>query len=54
LRYKAPEVRCSDDTSHDLARYQKKVEQRGEALEAALLIGVPREVFLSAGYSLPY
>jgi UbiD family decarboxylase len=48
------ELRVRLGSSHDLARYQKKAEQRGEALEAALLIGVPPEVFLSAGYSLPY
>jgi UbiD family decarboxylase len=48
------ELRVRLGSSHDLARYQKKAEQRGEALEAALLIGLPPEVFLSAGYSLPY
>lgn len=48
------ELRVRLGSSHDLARYQKKAEQRGEALEAALLIGVPPEIFLSAGYSLPY
>jgi UbiD family decarboxylase len=48
------ELRVRLGSSHDLARYQKKAEQRGEALEAAMLIGVPPEVFLSAGYSLPY
>lgn len=48
------ELRVRLGSSHDLARYQKKAEQRGEALEAALLIGVPPEIFLAAGYSLPY
>lgn len=48
------ELRVCLGSSHDLARYQQKAEQRGEALEAALLIGVPPAVFLSAGYSLPY
>jgi len=48
------ELRVRLGSSHDLARYQKKAEQRGEALEAALLIGVAPEIFLSACYSLPY
>ena len=48
------ELRVRLGSSHDLARYQKKAEQRGQALEAALLIGVPPEYFMTAGYSLPY
>jgi UbiD family decarboxylase len=48
------ELRVRLGSSHDLARYQLKAEQRGLPLEAALLIGVPPAVFLSACYSLPY
>jgi UbiD family decarboxylase len=48
------ELRVRLGSSHDLARYQLKAEQRGQPLEAALLIGVPPAVFLSACYSLPY
>jgi 4-hydroxybenzoate decarboxylase len=48
------ELRVRLGSSHDLARYQGKAEQQGQALEAALLIGVRPEVFLAAGYSLPY
>ena len=48
------ELRVRLGSSHDLAAYQRKAEQRGLPLEAALLIGVPPEIFLSACYSLPY
>ena len=48
------ELRVRLGSSHDLARYQRKAEERGQALEAAILIGVCPEVFLSACYSLPY
>ena len=48
------ELRVRLGSSHDLARYQQKAEQQGQALEAALLIGVPPAFFLTAGYSLPY
>ncbi|MBS0417903.1 MAG: UbiD family decarboxylase [Proteobacteria bacterium] len=48
------ELRVRLGSSHDLARYQKKAEDRGQALEAAILIGVEPEVFLPACYSLPY
>ncbi|HTV94704.1 MAG TPA: UbiD family decarboxylase [Steroidobacteraceae bacterium] len=48
------ELRVRLGSSHDLAKYQKKAEQRGQALEAAILIGARPEVFLSAGFSLPY
>lgn len=48
------ELRVRLGSSHDLARYQKKAEDRGEALQAAILIGVPPPLFLSACYSLPY
>lgn len=39
---------------HDLAKYQAKAEARNEALEAAVLIGPPPEVFLAACASIPY
>jgi 4-hydroxybenzoate decarboxylase len=48
------ELRVRLGSSHDLARYQAKAEQQGQALEAALLIGVRPEIFMAAGYSLPY
>ena len=48
------ELRVRLGSSHDLAAYQRKAEQRGLPLEAALLIGVPPGIFLSACYSLPY
>jgi UbiD family decarboxylase len=48
------ELRVRLGASHDLARYQQMAEQQGQALEAALLIGVPPAYFLTAGYSLPY
>jgi len=40
-------------SSHDLAKYQQKAEEKGEALEAAMLIGVSPEVFLAACTSIP-
>lgn len=48
------ELRVRLGSTHDLARYQKKAEDRGQPLEAALLIGVSPEIFLSACASLPY
>ena len=48
------ELRARLGSSHDLAKYQKKAEARGEPLEAALLLGVAPEIFLSACASLPY
>jgi UbiD family decarboxylase len=48
------ELRVRLGSSHDLARYQTKAEERGEALEAAILIGVAPPLFLAACYSLPY
>ena len=48
------ELRVRLGSSHDLARYQDKAERQGQALEAAILIGVRPEIFLTAGYSLPY
>jgi len=48
------ELRVRLGSSHDLAKYQLKAEQRGEPLEAAILIGTNPEIFLSACFSLPY
>lgn len=48
------ELRVRLGGTHDLARYQKKAEARGEALEAALLLSCPPELFLAACASLPY
>lgn len=48
------ELRVRLGGTHDLARYQQKAESRGEALEAALLLSCPPEIFLSACASLPY
>ena len=48
------ELRVRLGGTHDLTRYQKKAEERGEALEAALLLSCPPELFLSACASLPY
>ena len=48
------ELRVRLGESHDLARYHAAAESRGEALEAAILIGPPPECFLSACASLPY
>lgn len=41
------------DAPHDLAKYQTIAEERGEALEVAILIGAPPPVFLAAVASLP-
>jgi UbiD family decarboxylase len=48
------ELRIRLGTTHDLTRYQKKAEDRGQALPAALLIGATPDVFLAAAASLPY
>lgn len=48
------ELRIRLGSSHDLARIQSKAEARGEAVEAALLIGVRPEIFLAACASPPY
>jgi len=47
------ELRIRLGSSHDLARYQAAAERQGKALEAAILIGAPPEVFMSACVSLP-
>ena len=48
------ELRCRLGASHDLARYQKKAEERNEALEAAILIGTSPEIFMAACAGLRY
>ena len=48
------ELRVRLGSTHDLARYQAKAELRGQALEAALLLSCPPEIFLAACASLPY
>jgi len=48
------EVRCRLGASHDLARYQKKAEERNQALEVAILIGTSPEVFMAACSGIPY
>ncbi|MEJ8566236.1 UbiD family decarboxylase [Elongatibacter sediminis] len=47
------ELRIRLGSSHDLARYQRRAEEKGEALEVALLIGVEPAVFLAACTSIP-
>lgn len=48
------ELRIRLAPPHDLARYQAKAEARNEALEVAILLGAPPEVFLAACASVPY
>ena len=48
------ELRIRLGATHDLARYQAKAESRGQALEAAILVGVPPSIFLAACASVPY
>lgn len=38
---------------HDISQYQKKAEARDEALEVAILLGPPPEVFMAACASVP-
>ncbi len=47
------ELRIRLGSSHDMAKYQKRAEEKGQALEAALLIGVSPEIFLAACTSIP-
>lgn len=47
------ELRIRLGSSHDLARFQREAEARGEAVEAAILIGAPPPVFMAACVSLP-
>lgn len=48
------ELRVRLGGTHDLARYQRAAEEKGEMLEAALILSAPPEIFLSACASLPY
>ena len=47
------ELRIRLGSSHDMAKYQMRAEEKGEALEVALLIGVDPEIFLAACTSIP-
>ncbi len=47
------ELRIRLGSSHDMAKYQLRAEEQGQALEAALLIGVSTELFLSACTTVP-
>ena len=47
------ELRLRIGGSHDLMRYQQAAEAKGEALEAAMLIGAAPEIFLAACASIP-
>lgn len=48
------ELRCRLAPRHHLTMYHEKAEQRGEYLEAAMLIGPPPTTFLTAAAPLPY
>ena len=48
------ELRIRLGSSHHLAQYQAKSEARGEALEAAILLGAPAEFVLAAAAPLAY
>lgn len=48
------EIRARLGSSHDIAKYQRKAEERNEPMEAALLVGTSPEVFLAACASLPF
>lgn len=48
------ELRIRLGSSHDLTEYQRKAEQRGHALEAAILLGPPPELVLAAAAPLAY
>lgn len=47
------ELRIRLGSSHDLAQFQARAEARGEALEAAIILGAAPEIFMSACVSLP-
>lgn len=47
------ELRIRLGSSHHLAHYQAKAEARGEALEAAILLGPPPELVLAAAAPIP-
>ena len=48
------ELRIRLGSSHHLTQYQAKAEARGEALEAAILLGPPSAVVLAAAAVIPY
>ncbi|MFA7438002.1 UbiD family decarboxylase [Castellaniella sp.] len=48
------ELRCRLAPKHHLTLYHEIAEKRGEPLEAAMLIGPPSTLFLSAAAPLPY
>jgi UbiD family decarboxylase len=48
------ELRCRLAPRHHLTMYHEKAEQRGEFLEAAMLIGPPPTAFLTAASPLAY
>ena len=48
------ELRVRLGSSHHLTEYQAKAEDRGQALEAAILIGPPPELVLAAAAPIPY
>ncbi|WP_137389585.1 UbiD family decarboxylase [Rhodoligotrophos defluvii] len=48
------ELRCRLAPRHHLTLYHEKAEQKGEYLEAAMLIGPPPTSFLTAAAPLPY
>jgi UbiD family decarboxylase len=48
------ELRVRLGRSHHLTQYQAKAEARGEALEAAILLGPPVSLVLAAAAPLPY
>jgi 4-hydroxybenzoate decarboxylase len=47
------ELRVRLAPPHDITRYQRKAEAQNQALEVAILIGPPPEVFLAACASVP-
>lgn len=48
------ELRVRLGDPHDLTRYQALAEARDKALEVAILVGAPPEVFLAGCASIPY
>ena len=48
------ELRVRLAPTHHLTQYHEKAESMGEPLEAAMLIGPPAEMFLSAAAPVPY
>jgi UbiD family decarboxylase len=48
------ELRCRLAPTHHLTMYHEKAEGRGDYLEAAMLIGPPPAMFLTAAAPLPY